>query len=78
MPWLALRRIFDHVIEGHRNEFNHAFGSEEAHIVGVLHLFLCQRENGFVQHGVKRVVIELTHGHFLNDILVVLDDFFIE
>ena len=75
MPRLAFWRIFYHVKEGHRNEFNHTLSSEEAHIVGVLHLLLCQSENCFVQHSVESVVIELTHWHSLNDILMFLDLF---
>ena len=74
----ALWSIFDHVVEGHRDEFNHTLFSEVAHIVGVLRLFLCEHENGFVQHGVKRVVIELAHWHSLNIIFVFLNLVFIE
>ena len=78
MSRLGLCRIFDHVIEGHRDEFNHALFSEVAHIVRILRLFLCQYEDGFVQHGVKRVVIELAYRHSLNNILVFLNIFFVE
>ena len=62
------------VQQSHSHDADHTLRREVLHVVRVLRLAFDQLEDGAVQQAAERIVVEFTHWHLVNHLIIVFDE----